>query len=246
MSKKSFYIFIYLLIASFAFLNAVPPAIAQFGGPQPSGPPAGFQPMTVPENELFMGYSVEENGSFELSNIMVILDPVALLKQSKTRVPEGMLHIGSRRLMLTNVVIVKNSSFNYDPYKPQGIIPKISSFKAKVVAAIVESEEMPPVPGKSAAAESKDNAAADKNEIEVKVFEKYIEDGRKIPVLSGTAKYNGTKYNLYLNFLPPMPQGADPNSPPMAVPPPQGPVGQGASTTAPPPPPAPQQQPTTK
>jgi len=244
MSKKSFYIFIYLLISSFAVLNAASPALAQFGGPPPSGPPTGFQPMAVPENELFMGYSIEENGSFELSNVMVVLDPAALLKQSKSRIPEGMLQIGSRRLMLSNVVIEKNSNFNYDPYKPQGIIPKIKSFKAKVVAAIIESEEMPAIPGKSATTEAKDNSSADKNEIEVKIFEKYIEDGRKIPVLSGTAKYNGTKYNLYLNFLPPMPQGVSPNSPPMAVPPPQGTVGQGASTTAPQPPPVPQQPPT--
>jgi hypothetical protein len=236
MSKKTLYIFICLIISAFTALNAVSPAFAQFGGPSPSGPPTGFQPMAVPENELFMGYSIEENGSFELSNVMVVLDPAALLKQSKSRIPEGMLNIGARRLMLTNVVIIKNSSFNYDPYKPQGIIPKVSSFKAKIVAAIIDSEEMPAIPGKSATEAAKDNSTADKNEIEVKIYEKYIEDGRKIPVLSGTAKYNGTKYNLYLNFLPPMPQGAAPDSPPMAVPPPQGPAGQGASTTAPPPP----------
>ncbi len=234
MFRKTLYIFTHLLVSAFIALNAFSPAHAQFGGPPPSGPPAGFQPLAVPENELFMGYSIEENGSFELSNVMVVLDPAALLKQSRSRIPEGMLHIGSRRLMLTNVVIEKNPGFNYDPYKPQGIVPKIKSFKAKVVADIVESEEMPAIPGKSASKTAKDGPAASKNEIEMKIYEKYIEDGRKIPVLSGSANYNGAKYNLYLNFLPPMPQGVDPNSPPMAVPPPQGPVGQGA-TTAPPP-----------
>ncbi len=220
--KKISCFFCFSLILALTSFFSIPQAFSQIGSPPPAGPPSNFTPMAMPENESFMGYAIEANGNFELCNTMVILDPAALLSKNKTRVPEGMLFIGSRRLMLTNLKIEKNSSYNYDPYKAEGIKPKIKAFKAKLVAEIIEDDEMPPVPGKTAMpAEQPGPNEADKNEIDVKIFEKYIEGGQKIPVLHGTAKYNGAKYSLYLNFMPPPPPGEIPNGAPATAPQPE-------------------------
>ena len=210
MSKSRIGIFVALL---FTLLIICPPAVfAQGSLHKPSEPPAGHQQMQPPENEGFMGYAIESESDFELANLFVVMDPEALLKNSSVRIPEGMLLIGSQRLMLTGVKIEKNTAHNYDPSRPEGIKPKVKSIKAKVVSAIIESETMPEIPGKSADEKDKgkEKEPASQNVLDVKIFEKLIEGGQKIPVLAGTASYNGKKYSLYFNFLPPFPQGMTP------------------------------------
>lgn len=210
MSKSHIGICVALLLM---LLVICPPAVfAQGSLNKPSGPPAGHQPMQQPESEGFMGYAIESESDFELANLFVVMDPEALLKSSSVRIPEGMLLIGSQRLMLTDVKLEKNAAHNYDPSKSEGIKPKVKSIKAKVVSAIIETETMPEIPGKSAdeKEKSKDEPASSKNELNVKIFEKLIAGDQKIPVLAGTASYNGKKYSLYFNFLPPFPQGMTP------------------------------------
>jgi hypothetical protein len=210
MSKSHIGIF----VAVFLSLSVMfpPAAFAQGSQPMPTAPPAGHQSMQPPENEGFMGYAIESGTAFELANLFVVMDPEALLKNSGVRIPEGMLFIGTQRLMLTDVKLEKNSAYNYDPSKPEGIKPKVITIKAKIVAALIESETMPEIPGKSAGEKDKgkDENASSKNELDVRIFEKLIEGGRKIPVLAGTASYNGKKHDLYFNFLPPFPQGMTP------------------------------------
>ncbi|HOD41865.1 MAG TPA: hypothetical protein PKL57_14995 [Candidatus Wallbacteria bacterium] len=180
-------------------------AFAQISFTKPTAPPPGHKPMPMPENESFMGYAIESADNFELSTIVIILDPSALPSNGPFRTPEGMLFIGPQRLILTNLKIEKSDNANYDPVKPEGIIPKIKSFKAKIISDIAEAGSMPKIPGKSAEKEPQDQVA--KNEVNAKIITKFIDGGRKICVLSGTANYNGKKYELYFNFLPPLPPG---------------------------------------
>jgi len=161
--------------------------------------------MPMPANESFMGYAIESSNNFELSTIVVILDPSAVPANGPFRTPEGMLFIGPQRLILTNLKIEKSDNANYDPSKPEGIVPKVKSFKAKIISDVAEAASMPKIPSKSAEKESE--SASSKNEVDAKIITKFIDGGRKICVLSGTANYNGKKYELYFNFLPPLPPG---------------------------------------
>lgn len=197
-------IFATLLFALLISLHA--PAFAQKSVEKPSGPPAGHQPMATPESEGFMGYAIVSPADFELANLFLVMAPEELLKNTSAgRVPEGMLNMGAKRLMIIDLKLEKTASFNYDPMKPEGIKPKVVSFKGRLVADMAAAEEMPEVPGK--APEGKQGEG---NFIEAKIYEKFIEGGMKVPVLAGTASYNGKKYDLYFNFLPPPPEGMKP------------------------------------
>ncbi|HOT76468.1 MAG TPA: hypothetical protein PK467_11810, partial [Candidatus Wallbacteria bacterium] len=202
MSKRPTVLFLTLIIIlSFGCRDA----FAQISFSKPSAPPAGHQPMPMPANESFMGYAIESSNNFELSTIVVILDPSAVPANGPFRTPEGMLFIGPQRLILTNLKIEKSDNANYDPSKPEGIVPKVKSFKAKIISDVAEAASMPKIPSKSAEKESE--SASSKNEVDAKIITKFIDGGRKICVLSGTANYNGKKYELYFNFLPPLPPG---------------------------------------